>query len=120
MKEERLLWPWEVTSDYERRSAATGPDEQNALLEYQERILILEREMQALKEEVKRLRYQKIEYRIDQLHIESLDGILNIGLSTSTDEEQLAELKAASADNKGVAEATGGMCGGEADGEADG
>lgn len=83
-------WPWDMT----RSSEANGLSRDAETAEWQARVAALERELQALKEEVRRLRHQKVEYRIDQLHIQSLEGILNIGLSTNTDEEQLAALQA--------------------------
>lgn len=97
MTDEYGLWPWE-----RRRSEpnSVGVTQSDMTHEWQERIRVLERELAGLKEEVRRLRHQKVEYRIDQLHIESLEGILNIGLSTTADEEQLAALQAARGDAK--------------------
>lgn len=91
MANDHPLWPWERSARSEQAHLA----EDDRMQEWRERILVLERELSALKEEVRRLRHQKVEYRIDELHIESLEGILNIGLSTTADEEQLAALKAA-------------------------
>ncbi|MCY0875419.1 MAG: spore germination protein GerPC [Firmicutes bacterium] len=92
MTNERSLWPWERSG---REEIFDDANRDELSLEWRERLLILERELATLKEEVRRLRHQKVEYRIDQLHIESLEGILNIGLSTTADEEQLEALQAA-------------------------
>ncbi|PWI57759.1 spore germination protein GerPC [Sulfoacidibacillus thermotolerans] len=65
--------------------------------EWYDRVRILEREVATLKAIVRTLKHQKIEYRIDQLHIESLEGILNIGISAYDEEAQhdlLADLQA--------------------------
>lgn len=64
--------------------------------EWFDRVRILEREVSTLKAIIRTLKHQKIEYRIDQLHIESLEGILNIGISAydeETQNEMLQELK---------------------------
>lgn len=60
--------------------------------EWVARVRVLERELATLKEEVRRLRYQKVEYRIDQMHINSLEGVLNIGITTADAPDDLPEL----------------------------
>jgi spore germination protein PC len=68
------------------------------------RIAILEQTIQKLQEEMKQLkdkpsiRVDKIEYKFDQLKVESLDGTLNIGLNPS----DLANIEDFAVDNQSL------------------
>ncbi|WP_179123189.1 spore germination protein GerPC [Ferroacidibacillus organovorans] len=58
---------------------------------YDDRLRALEREIETLKDVIRRMRYQKVEYRIDSLHVERLEGVLHIGLTTEDSERAWCE-----------------------------
>jgi len=70
----------------------------------EDRVLLAEREVQALRESITQLRPVQIgsvQYKVQELSVSELSGTLNVGLTSLADPKQLEDLLSASGESNG-------------------